>query len=46
MYFMLFSAEILWLKLEESKAFERTIGVFRIFVGYCGKTNSPQPIQH
>lgn|GEM_PF-5132486 len=39
-------AEILWLKLNESKAFERRKGVLRIFVGYHGNTKSPQPIQH
>ena len=38
-------AEILWLKLEKSKAFERRVGVFRIFVGYRENMKSPQPIQ-
>jgi len=41
-----FFGEILWLKLNESKAFERRRGVLRIFVGYHGNTQSPQPIQH
>ena len=29
---------MLSLELEENRAFERGIGVFRIFVGYCGNT--------
>ena len=32
--------EILWLELKDNRAFERGIGVFRIFVGYCGNTRS------
>jgi len=39
-------AQILWLKLNESKAFERRKGVLGIFVGYHGNTKFPQPIQH
>ncbi len=42
----IFSAEILWLEFEMPKAFETTTGVLRVFVGYCGNTKSPQPIQH
>jgi hypothetical protein len=37
--------EILWLKLNQSKVFERRRGVLRVFVGYRGNTKFPQPIQ-
>jgi hypothetical protein len=41
----LFLGEILWLKLNQSKVFERRRGVLRVFVGYRGNTKFPQPIQ-
>jgi hypothetical protein len=41
-----FICEILWLRLEENKAFEREIGVPRVSVGYPKNTRFLRPIQH